>query len=105
MKTRPPFVLALAGLLAATLLASTAMAQRTWTARGVVREIRPERSSITIHHEPVPGYMREMTMPFGVADRSMLEGIEVGDRVEFTFVRERDGRHTIRRIRVIQSEE
>lgn len=81
--------------------AASALAQsgRTWNARGVVREIRRERRSITIAHEEVPGYMRAMTMPFGVPDLAMLEGIAVGDRVAFTFARERDGRHTLRNIR------
>jgi Cu/Ag efflux protein CusF len=46
--------------------------------------------------------MPEMTMPFDVADRALLDGIEVGDRVEFTFTRERDGRHTIHRLRVVE---
>ena len=71
-----------------------------YDARGVVREIRRERSSITIHHEAVPGYMPEMTMPFDLEDLSLLEGVSVGDTVAFTFTREEGGRHVIRAMRV-----
>lgn len=71
-----------------------------YDARGVVREIRRERRSITIHHEPVPGYMPEMTMPFDLEDMSLLEGVSVGDTVAFTFTREEGGRHVIRSMRV-----
>ena len=71
-----------------------------YDSRGVVREIRRERSSITIHHEDVPGYMPSMTMPFELEDMSLLEGVSVGDTVRFTFTREEGGRHVIRALRV-----
>ena len=72
---------------------------RAYEARGVVREVRPARNSLTVHHEAVPGYMPEMTMPFDVADPAMLETVEVGDRIVFTFTPEAQGRHVIRSIR------
>jgi protein SCO1/2 len=67
--------------------------------RGVVREIRVERRSITIAHEDVPGYMPAMTMPFDVEDPALLHVAAVGERVEFTFSREEGGRHVIRTLR------
>lgn len=67
--------------------------------RGVVREIRAERRSITIQHEDVPGYMPAMTMPFDVEDPALLRAAAVGDRVEFTFSREAGGGHVIRSLR------
>lgn len=72
---------------------------RRYDTRGVVREIRRERSSITIHHEDVPGYMPSMTMPFDLEDLGLLDGVSVGDTVEFTFSREEGGRHVIRSLR------
>ncbi len=70
-----------------------------YTARGAVEELRPERRQIVIHHEEVPGYMPEMTMPFGVEDATLFEGLAVGQRVEFTFSVESRGRHVVRAIR------
>ncbi|MCB9597900.1 MAG: copper-binding protein [Sandaracinaceae bacterium] len=72
---------------------------RTWNATGVITEIRRERSSITIHHDPIEGLMPEMTMPFDVQDASLFEGLSVGDRVAFTVSREAGGRYVIRSIR------
>lgn len=70
-----------------------------YTTRGTVEEIRTERRQLVIHHEDVPGYMPEMTMPFAVEDPSLFDGIAVGQRVEFTFSAEPGGRHVIRAIR------
>ena len=74
---------------------STARAQRTYDGRGVVRAIRRERRSITIHHEPIDGLMPEMTMPFRLQSLSVLEGVSVGDRVAFTIRQRPRGGYTI----------
>jgi Cu/Ag efflux protein CusF len=70
-----------------------------WTARGLVKRIEPERGTITIHHEDVPGYMPSMTMPFWIESPSQLEGIAVGDSVEFRFRRGEGGKHFLVSIR------
>lgn len=67
----------------------------TYTTTGTVREIRRSRSSITIQHADVPGYMPAMTMPFEVENEAHFEGLAEGDRVRFTFRREEGGRHVI----------
>jgi protein SCO1/2 len=46
---------------------------------GTVVEIGPDE--VTLDHEPVPGLMGAMVMPFPVADKAMLEGLEPGDKV------------------------
>lgn len=74
---------------------------RRYTGQGNVREIREDRSSVTIQHDEIEGYMPAMTMPFQVEDASLLEGITVGARVEFTFSVEAGGRHVVRAIRVL----
>ena len=74
-------------------------ASRRWDATGTITEIRRERSSITIHHDPIEGLMPEMTMPFDVQDAALFEGVSVGDRVAFTISREAGGRFVIRSIR------
>lgn len=78
-----------------------AQAPNTYSTEGTIREIRRARSSITIAHEDVPGYMPSMTMPFDVEDEALFEGLAEGDRVRFSFVREEGGRHVIRSIRKI----
>ncbi|MGE3636256.1 MAG: copper-binding protein [Sandaracinaceae bacterium] len=72
---------------------AAAQSEGVYDATGVVREIRAERRSVTIHHDPVPGYMPEMTMPFDVEDMAILEGIQVGARVRFRFRAARGGHH------------
>ncbi len=58
----------------------------SYPARGVVEQIAPDRSQVTIHHQDIPGYMMEMTMDFPVKDTNELDGVAVGDRITFTLV-------------------
>jgi len=71
---------------------------RRYDATGEVRGIAADQSSITIHHQAVPDYMPEMTMPFTVEDANLLQGLAVGDHVRFTFSPEPGGRHVLRSI-------
>jgi protein SCO1 len=59
-----------------------------YTARGVVVRVEPAgspQSHVTISHEPIPGYMDAMVMPFAVRPPASVVASEVmpGDRVEF----------------------
>jgi protein SCO1 len=58
-------------------------APRTFTARGVVLEIRPDKAQVVIRHEAIANYMNAMTMPFPVKNPGALAGLQRGDRVEF----------------------
>jgi len=58
----------------------------SYSARGVVEQIAPDRRQVTIHHQDIPGYMMEMTMDFPVKDTNELDGILVGDQITFTLV-------------------
>ena len=43
-----------------------------------------ERGKVTIEHGPIKNLeMMAMTMPFTVADSSLLEGLAAGDKIEF----------------------
>ncbi len=64
---------------------TTAATLERYSARGTVRAIAPDRKQITIAHEAIPGFMKAMTMPFEVADPSILAGIAADDAVEFSF--------------------
>lgn len=88
-------------ILAALLLATLPGCDRDpnyehlYTTRGIVITLPGEKAyeEFIIHHETIPDYrsingsigMNEMAMPIPVPDRSLLEGIHVGDKVELTF--------------------
>ena len=59
--------------------------ERTWTRRGVVRAIFPERNMIVLTHEDIPGYMAPMTMGFQVRDPLLYEGLDIGETIRFTL--------------------
>ena len=69
--------------------------EHTYTTRAIVLSLPGERvtQEFIVHHETIPEYvsingsigMNEMAMPIPVPDRSILEGIAVGDKVELTF--------------------
>jgi Cu/Ag efflux protein CusF len=50
--------------------------------RGTVKAIAADRRSVTLDHEEIPGLMGPMEMEFGVADPSVVQGLEAGTRVE-----------------------
>jgi Cu/Ag efflux protein CusF len=52
---------------------------------GLVKSLDPKRPSIEIDHEDIKDLMPAMTMEFYVKDKSMLDGLKRGDRIEFTI--------------------
>lgn len=56
-----------------------------YPAKGVVTKINLQTDSIELNHEDIPGVMPPMTMEFFVSDKKLLEGIKVGDRVDFVL--------------------
>lgn len=58
----------------------------SYPAHGLVEQITADRRQITIHHQAIPGYMMEMTMDFPVKDTHELNGVSVGDKIDFTLV-------------------
>jgi protein SCO1/2 len=67
------------------LLAQTAagITARTFMARGVILEIKPDKTQVVIRHEAIADYMDAMTMPFPVKNPGDLDGLQRGDQVEF----------------------
>jgi Cu/Ag efflux protein CusF len=63
-----------------------AAAVQTTSHRGVgtVMNLKPNVPSIEIKHEDIPDLMPAMQMEFHVKDKSLLDGLEIGNRVEFT---------------------
>ncbi len=84
---------------------------RSYTVRGQVvlvpDPVNPA-TELQIHHEHIPDFhgwdgalhinsdgvpgMKSMTMPFPLDDPSVVEGINAGDKVEFTFIVDTDAR-------------
>ncbi len=63
---------------------------KTHSATGTVTTV--SAGDVTIAHEPVATIQwPAMTMTFAADDAAMLQGIEPGDRVSFTFRESQDG--------------
>lgn len=86
--------LIIAGFITASLIASLAVAAfskrasappkpDTYAVKGRIIEIDPAEKSLRIHHEEIPDYMPEMTMPFAVQDAALLNGVKPGDSISF----------------------
>lgn len=65
---------------------SSSAAQQIHFGKGVVVEVMPAESKVTIKHEAIPDYMGGMTMPFEVKDTNELAGLTAGDAVSFRLV-------------------
>jgi protein SCO1/2 len=51
--------------------------------RGLVRGFSPDRSTIDIEHENIPGFMPSMTMPFSARNRKEIVDLKTGDAISF----------------------
>ena len=56
---------------------------RFYQVRGIVRGFAPDRSTVSIEHEDIPGFMPSMTMPFSVKDQKEIAGLKIGDGISF----------------------
>ena len=78
----------LAGCVAVALLAcgrSTSSDERAehYDTRGVVRGFSPDRSTIEVQHQDIPGFMPSMTMPFVARDLKQIADLKTGDAISF----------------------
>src|ERR1035437_7003498 len=64
-------------------LAQAATNVQSFTATGVVREIKAGGRTVVIKHEAIPNYMDAMTMPFKVKEAGELAGLRTGDMIQF----------------------
>lgn len=63
---------------------AAAVQTRAYQAVGTVKSIDPKLPVIEIDHEDIPGLMPAMQMQFHVKDKSLIEGLTIGDRISFT---------------------
>jgi len=59
---------------------------RQYEVRGFVRGIAPDRSTIDIEHEDIPGFMPSMTMPFALRDSKAVDNLAIGDSISFRMI-------------------
>ena len=64
---------------------AAAVQTHTYQAVGVVKALNPKRPGIEIAHEDIEGLMPAMQMEFPVPDESLLNGLAVNDRIDFTI--------------------
>lgn len=73
---------------------------KSYTVRGMVRELPGPNRQISVHHEAIDDFvslegevvgMSSMTMPFPLAQSVDVEGLAIGDPVEMTLTLDWDG--------------
>lgn len=60
-------------------------ARETVVGEGKVIATVPSASQVVLEHGEIKGFMEGMTMGYRVAPPSMLEGLQIGDKVRFTI--------------------
>src|SRR5262245_5416029 len=50
--------------------------------KGKVTAVNPDKPSVKLDHEDIPGLMKSMELNFDVADKKLLEGLQPGDQVQ-----------------------
>ena len=58
---------------------------KSYTVTGQILAVHPERQSLTIKHQDIPGYMPGMTMTFAAREASMIAGREPGELIRATL--------------------
>lgn len=64
---------------------AAAVAANTYEGVGVVKSINTKTPAIEIDHQDIEGLMPAMQMEFPVTDASLLNGIAVNDKIDFTI--------------------
>jgi len=65
--------------------ASTQPKDGNYPGRGKITKINTELGSVELDHQEIVGVMPAMIMEFFVKDKALLNGLAVGDDVEFTL--------------------
>ena len=69
--------------------------------KGKITKINLELGSVEMDHEEIKGVMPPMRMEFYVTEKKMLDGVAIGDSVDFTLLY-KDGTETINSIKKAQ---
>ena len=74
-----------------------AASEKEYPITGTVVAVDPDKSTVTIDHEEIPGLMKAMDMEYAVDDATLLEGVKAGDQVEGQL-NVQDGKYVITRL-------
>ena len=66
---------------------------KSYYGTGVIVIINRKEGWVEINHEEIKGLMPAMQMEFWIKDRSLLDKVQVGDRVNFTIVETAKGEY------------
>jgi protein SCO1/2 len=64
---------------------AAAKTSKEYPLKGTVRAVKMESGQVVIHHDAIDGFMAEMTMPFTVKNRALLDEVDAGDEVVGTL--------------------
>jgi protein SCO1/2 len=84
-------------------VAATASELKLFTVSGVVKSIETDLSRARIHHEEIPDYMKEMTMPFNIGNTNEWASIQTDDTISF-LLHVADGRSWIDGVEKLSAE-
>ena len=73
-------------ILSATVSCRPGAPEQRHELKGKVIQVDKKGLTVTVAHEPIPGYMEAMTMPFKLKDERLLGDIAEGDRLQATLV-------------------
>jgi protein SCO1/2 len=59
---------------------------RIFQVRGIIRGFAPDRSTVDVQHEDIPGFMPSMTMPFTVKEQKEVADLKIGDAIQFRMI-------------------
>ena len=79
---------------------STVPKNGDYDGKGVVTKINLEMGSVEMDHEEIKGVMPPMRMEFFVSDKKMLDGLKIGDKVDFVL-RYKDHTETVVQIKKV----
>ena len=77
---------------------AAAVQPNTYQGVGVVKGLDPKLPAIKIDHEDIVGLMPAMEMEFAVTEPSLLNGLAVNDRIDFTVI-DKTGEMTVTAIK------
>jgi len=66
---------------------------KPYTGNGIVMTINRAEGWIEINHDEIKDLMPAMQMEFNVRDRSLLDRVKVGERVDFSIVETKKGEY------------
>lgn len=78
------------GLMTGCRQSSSPKPEKQYPVKGRIVSTMPDNNEVMLDHETIPGFMEAMTMPYRVADPSVLSELHPGDRISATLVAGRD---------------